>query len=381
MHESRTGRADHARNAVSGGVRVLVVTAAMGAGHTQVAAEFARRLALRGARPQIVDLIEDGGATGRRLRTTYRFLLRRAPWVYDAAMRFWARVPGPLEALTAAGGRHFERVLHEAVVRFRADVVVSTYDLASQALGRLVRDGSVTVPVVTYVSDPGAHPYWVSAHVTRHLVLTELTAHRLRHYGARGVQVVRPVLRPEFESPPPRAAARRRTGLPAGRRIALVTAGSWAVGGIETTVRRLTADPGLTVVVLCGHDERLRARLDREPGVVAVPWTSRTVEHLAAADVVIDNAGGLTCWEALACRTPVLLYRPLPGHGRFNVTALDKSGLARRVERADQLLPAITAAAGTAGARPDQHPAEDAVDCVLAVAAGAGRAAVRSGAS
>jgi UDP-N-acetylglucosamine:LPS N-acetylglucosamine transferase len=356
------------RRVIDGGPRVLVVTAAMGAGHTEVAAELSRRLAERGARVEVVDLIAAAGPAGARLRRTYRLLLAYAPWLYDAAMRFWARVPRPLETLTAAGSRPFERALRDAAARSRPDVVVSTYDLASQALGRLAGRGELTAPIVTYLCDPGAHPYWIGSQVRTHLVLTELTAHRMRGYGAAGVELVRPVLRPQFDTPPSRAQARSGLNLSPQHRIALVTAGSWAVGGIEPTVRRLAGTPGLVLLVLCGHDDELRRRLASEPGVVAVPWTDRMVDYLAAADVVIDNAGGLTCWEALACHTPVLLHHPLPGHGRFNVATLDAAGLARHVQRADRLGEAVAAAAGTVGRLPDPAAAGDAVERILAVA-------------
>jgi UDP-N-acetylglucosamine:LPS N-acetylglucosamine transferase len=67
------------------------------------------------------------------------------------------------------------------------------------------------------------------------------------------------------------------------------------------------------------------------------------VQYLAAADVVVDNAGGLTCWESLACRTPVVLYRPLVGHGRVNVATLDELGLAKWARSAQDLVDSVAA--------------------------------------
>jgi UDP-N-acetylglucosamine:LPS N-acetylglucosamine transferase len=110
--------------------------------------------------------------------------------------------------------------------------------------------------------------------------------------------------------------------------------------------------------------------------VLPVAWTSDMVDHLAAADVVLDNAGGLTCWESLAVGTPVVLFRALPGHGRFNAAALDACGLARWVRRRDDLLPAVTAATGTRGRLPGPTTARDAVECILAAVPGH-RATVR----
>lgn len=47
-----------------------------------------------------------------------------------------------------------------------------------------------------------------------------------------------------------------------------------------------------------------------------------------AADVLVQNAGGLTSLEAFACGLPVASYRCIPGHGLTNAAALDEAGAA-----------------------------------------------------
>ena len=42
--------------------------------------------------------------------------------------------------------------------------------------------------------------------------------------------------------------------------------------------------------------------------------------------VVVHNAGGLACWEALAVGRPVVSYRVLPGHGAATAAVLDAAG-------------------------------------------------------
>jgi hypothetical protein len=84
--------------------RVLVVSAGMGAGHHAAADEALRPLRQRGHVAERIDVLDLGRpGQGRRLRRTYALLLRRLPWVYDGAMRFWARWPWPLERFTAFG--------------------------------------------------------------------------------------------------------------------------------------------------------------------------------------------------------------------------------------------------------------------------------------
>jgi UDP-N-acetylglucosamine:LPS N-acetylglucosamine transferase len=123
--------------------------------------------------------------------------------------------------------------------------------------------------------------------------------------------------------------------------IPLVNGGSWAAGRLLHTVEELLSTGDCLPVVLCGRDLCLYHRVRSMPGVVAVPWTTDVPQWLAAADVLVGNAGGQTCFEALASGTPVVLYRPLPGHGRLNAEALAASGLATYARTAADLRTAI----------------------------------------
>ncbi|MDT7743723.1 MAG: hypothetical protein QOE59_2801, partial [Actinomycetota bacterium] len=58
----------------------------------------------------------------------------------------------------------------------------------------------------------------------------------------------------------------------------------------------------------------------------ALGWVDDVPRLLAAADVVVHNAGGLACWEALAVGRPVVSYRVLPGYGEANAAALEAAG-------------------------------------------------------
>ena len=49
---------------------------------------------------------------------------------------------------------------------------------------------------------------------------------------------------------------------------------------------------------------------------------------MAAADVLVHNAGGLSLTEALVAGLPALTYLPIPGHGRANAAVLERSGIA-----------------------------------------------------
>jgi UDP-N-acetylglucosamine:LPS N-acetylglucosamine transferase len=99
------------------------------------------------------------------------------------------------------------------------------------------------------------------------------------------------------------------------------------------------------VVVLTGQNTSLRRRLrSRYPTTQVLGWVDDMASLLSASDVVIENAGGLTAMEAMACRVPVVSYLPIPGHGRDNVEMMAEAGVssyARTEEQLGELLEAL----------------------------------------
>ncbi|HWC35155.1 MAG TPA: glycosyltransferase [Mycobacteriales bacterium] len=330
--------------------RLLIVSASMGAGHDSAAAALAAQAEVEGIETRTVDLLSMPTLhQGDALRAFYHGMIAVAPGLYDWAMRTWLQRPALFEWITRNGGRSSERPLLDAVAEFRADGVVAVYNLAAQVLGRLRSEGRLTVPAATYVTDPGAHPYWVWPGVDLHLAPMPDTAAALEQMGAETVKPVAPLIAAKYLEPVDRAAARRRWQLRDEAHVVLVNGGSWGVGEVVAAAGRLTTAADV-VMVLSGRSRRLVQRLGGIPKVRAVPWTSDVIGLLAAADVVVDNAGGTTCWEALAVGKPVVVHRPIAGHGKINAVVLERTGLATCARSDGELLDAVRRAEPPAGA-------------------------------
>jgi UDP-N-acetylglucosamine:LPS N-acetylglucosamine transferase len=342
--------------------QVLVVTASMGSGHDAAATELTRRLRGRGHQVRVVDyLMLPRLRQGELLRGFYRQLVTRAPAAYGLAMTQWQLHPRFFERLTAAGAGGYERPLAALLDRLRPAAVVSTYNLASQSLGRMRADGRLDAPLTCYVTDPGAHRYWVAAGADAHLAPLPQTAAALRDWGAAGVSTVAPLVAaaPRLD----KAAARRRWALRDDDTVALVNGGSWGVGGATGTAR-LLAGEDVVPVVLCGRSRRLARQVAAVSGARGVPWTDDVAGLLAGSDVVVDNAGGTTCWEALAAGRPVVVHSPIGGHGRLNAAALADAGLARWTTNDAGLRRAVADVEGPPPAVRDVFAAPDAADLI-----------------
>jgi processive 1,2-diacylglycerol beta-glucosyltransferase len=319
--------ADLARRAAR--PRVLVVSGSVGAGHDGAARELAARLGAAVAEVVVRDFLD---AVPRPiacfLRDGYTRSVTHVPYAFEFLFRRLER-RGLLwraeQALCAAA----DAATTGWVSDVRPDVVVSTYPLASQTLGRLRVEGRVGVPVLTYLTDPAVHASWLHAGVDAHLTVTAATAAQgTADYGRR-FTVGGPLVPSRFGTPlelDRLVDLRRELGLTAGRPVALLVAGSLGLGDLLPTVRDVAA-AGLTPLVLCGRNDALRRRVAGS-GAVALGWRTDVAELMQVADVLVHNAGGLSCTEAWVAGLPTVTYRPIPGHGRANARVLQEAGMA-----------------------------------------------------
>jgi len=352
--------------AAAGAARVLVVSGSVGAGHDGAAEELAVRLRRAGVQADVRDLLAALPAPlPRLLRDGYRTTVDRAPAVFE---RLFGALEGqgPVRAAMlgvcglASGG------VAGWLAAARYDAVVSTYPLASQCLGGLRLRGLAPMPIVTYLTDPAAHRSWVHPAVDVHLTVTAATAAQgTRAYGVP-MTAAGPLVPERFRRRPvPLRQERLRAelGLPQGRPVALLVAGSLGLGDVVTGAEHV-ADADLVPLVLCGRNEDLRRRVAAVPGAVALGWRDDVHELMALADVLVHNAGGLSFTEALVAGLPAVSYRCIPGHGQANAAVLRDAGLAPWARDREELRDALLRQ--TADGR-TQRSLLDPVDAVLAL--------------
>ena len=317
---------------------VAILSAGVGAGHDGAAEELARRLASAGIavdRLDLLDLLPAG--LGRAVQEGYHRMLVRAPWAYQRIYAGTERAGGGGPVARAVLRTAEKRVLR--ALRPGIGAVVSTYPGASRVLGNLRRDGRMKVPAITYLTDFSVHPLWVAEGVDLHLAAHAVPAAQARAAGARAVRVCGPVAHPRFRprTESERSRARVGFGLPADVPLALLVAGSWGVGPIRRVAAEVRECGAAVPVVVCGRNAALTERL-RGDGIEHVfGWVDDMPALMHAADVLVQNAGGLTSLEAFAAGLPVASYRCIPGHGLANAAALEEAGAAVWIRRPDDL--------------------------------------------
>src|SRR5207248_10756478 len=115
------------------------------------------------------------------------------------------------------------------------------------------------------------------------------------------------------------------------------------------TFDTILASGRYTPVAVCGNNERLRRMLAARGGGHVIGWTDEMPLLMAAADALVQNAGGLTCMEAFAARLPVVSFEAIAGHGKDNAEQMAEAGVAEYARSEAELFPVLDRATRLAG--------------------------------
>jgi processive 1,2-diacylglycerol beta-glucosyltransferase len=316
--------------------RVLILTASYGSGHNEAARCIAAEIARRGAEPTVVDHFRDlvHPLFDRLSRAAYMAMLRHTPAVWGLAYALGDRLASD-SPLTFGASRLGAGELAALLERTRPDAIVSVHATPAVALATLARAGHRLPPHTTVVTDYVAHSQWVAPGIGRYCVAAEEVG---REFVARGIPRERVVvtgvpLRAEFSTPPGSAEARRALELPVDRPVVVAMAGSWAsVGRLPDVARALTRVRRPVVgVLVAGRDRRLQSSLERWAAaspIRVLGFVPDVHRLMAAADLLVTKAGGMTLAEAMAVETPLLFYGSLQGQERRNERFASAAGLA-----------------------------------------------------
>ncbi len=316
---------------------VLVFSAAAGAGHVRAAEALAAAFARKGIAARHVEVLKYASPFFKKMYSDiYVDLVNRQPGifglVYDAMDRPWKFAKRRL-ALDRLNTRPFVRLL----VKERPRLAVCTHFLPAEILLHLRRKGILDVPVGVVITDYDLHAMWLYRGVDWYFVACEETKVHLAALGVppETIHVTGIPIDPEFAAERPKRDARAALGLDPGLTTILVSAGGLGVGPVDSLVRAIRGvRHPIQVAVVCGKNLPLFRRLSemRDGGhpMKVVGFTTHMQDWMAASDLLVGKAGGLTSSEALARGLVLVIVNPIPGQEERNSDHFLEEGVALR---------------------------------------------------
>jgi UDP-N-acetylglucosamine:LPS N-acetylglucosamine transferase len=310
--------------------KILIISSDTGGGHRSAAAAIVagvqKFLDSESYAIRVVRAIEESHHLADKLVRLYNWILRNRQHWMKYYYWFINRIRPDTREFFHKRCVGYVRNLFE---RWCPHIVVSVHPLTQHIFGRVLRELNLAdrVPLVSVVTDPcyGFWRGWACDAVTLYLVASEEARQQLIDYGVapERIKISGMPVHPKFAYPGEEAAqaARRALGLDAEKFTVFVNAGWIGGGNIPQIFRELVrGELDVQAIFLAGKNEDLRAVAESiatdAPFPVKVIGYSDEIEKLmSAANVMISKLGGLTTFEALACRVPIIadvITDPMP---------------------------------------------------------------------
>ena len=343
--------------------KILIISSDTGGGHRSAAQAVSDGLQKfwhgESVAVRIIKAVEESHHVTDRLVGVYNWVLRHKQgwmkYIYWAMNRFRPETREFFQRRCIG----FCRDIFE---KWCPHIVVSVHPLTQHIFGRILRELNLTsqIPLVTIVTDPcyGFWKGWACDDVSLYLVANDDARRQLVDYGVppEKIKISGLPLHPKFKEVTETDAqdARRAFGLDPDKFTVFVNAGWIGGGNIPTIFRELIrGELDVQAIFLAGKNEGLRleaeelAKTARFP-VKVIGYSDEVEKVMHSANVMVSKLGGLTTFEAIACRLPIIADAttpPMPQEAG-TVRLIAKRGAGILLEKASDIVPTIQSLIG-----------------------------------
>lgn len=322
--------------------KVLILSAAVGAGHLRAAEALEKTFKARNAAAEVrnIDVLNYTNPLFRRLYgKAYLDMVNRMPevlgWMYDSLDKPWQN-----ERRRLALDRLNTQPLIKFLKEYNPDIAVCTHFLPGEIISWLKAKGKINFPQAIVVTDFDVHALWLVHHFERYFVALDETRVHLEKLGipAEKITVSGIPIDPIFAESKDKQAMREKYGLAKDKLTILVSSGGFGVGNVENLLIALgDLQTPAQVLAICGRNEELKSKLEtlaaeklNNERVTFKPigFTKEMDEYMSAADLIVGKPGGLTTCEALAKGLIFVVVNPIPGQEERNSDHLLEKGCA-----------------------------------------------------
>ncbi|MEW6422629.1 MAG: glycosyltransferase [Deinococcota bacterium] len=338
-------------------LRALILSASFGSGHHQAndALDQALRAAGVNLRARHADFIAYLNPFERAVTVgTYDAWLRYAPGMYKAFYTWTDQETEP-RALTGTFGWLGLRGMLRDLREVYPEVVVSSFPtpvaLAHTARQQLGADFLNALVVTDY----RVHHHWARPEAELLMVASEEAREQMGRWRIpdSSVAVTGIPIAPAYRAliGADRTALREKHGLQPDEPLILVSGGGTGTYRALNRVLNELSNLGrrVQVLVLAGAQGRGVTQVGGAM-IHALGFTTAFPELLAASDLVVGKAGGLTVAEATALGVPLVIFEPIPGQEEHNAAYLVRHGAGLWARRLTDVRPAVLRALD-----PDEH--------------------------
>ena len=287
-------------------MNILILYGRFGMGHMQTAKSIARQLEMSGQGHNVrcVDFFDYTGK-GDLVYKAFNFIVRKGEGVFNRVYNVSNEMGSFGLPMKSYCYSEFSRLLDEC----RPQMIISTLPFTSLLAGRYKAKFGKDYKLVTCITDINIHGDWVAPGTDAYLAPSVETKSQLCQMGVpqSHIFVSGVPLNPAFSRELPESSTHAHQT----RRLLIMGGGLGLISDSMDFYDGLNRLPNVETTVVCAGNTKLYEALKgRFENVRALGF----VEHMAAlmreSDLLLGKPGGVTVFEAIACRLPFLALKP-----------------------------------------------------------------------
>jgi processive 1,2-diacylglycerol beta-glucosyltransferase len=322
--------------------RLLVLSAPFGLGHIKAGEALCQSYSddFNGEARQVDLLRYVSPHFSRWIEEIYSLMAKHTPLIYRLcyAMSDRPGSPGKKNELLF-GLDKYSALIDE----FKPDAIISTHFFPAAIVSHMYPH--FPVPNGMVVTDYVTHHYLVNRYTDLYFVGHRDMIARLKqnHVDEFRIRVTGIPVRSIFEGDLNRADMRHALGLMTGTFTLLVMGGGNALGPLADIIKTLgKLKDRIQVITVTGQNIKLFNQLkelysEMNMRGLVLGYVDNVHEYMAASDLLISKAGGLTITEAMATGLPMIIIQPAPGQEKGNTSFLEKTGTGIHVKHVGNL--------------------------------------------
>jgi len=223
------------------------------------------------------------------------------------------------------------------------DFIVTTHLFAAQALTAIKKD--YPIRFVAIATDYVCIPFWEETNPDFFIIPNEdlsqsfvekgIPKEKLLPYGIPVSKVYRQEKSKE--------EACRSLCLENKDKYILILTGSMGFGNITNALREfLDKIPDVIFIIACGNNKKMLSTINEEfkenKRVMALGYTNKISDYMAASEIVLTKPGGLTTTEISNMGRPFILTMPIPGCETYNAEYFEKRKMAIKCDILEEVI-------------------------------------------
>ncbi|NLJ41954.1 MAG: hypothetical protein GX352_10180 [Clostridiales bacterium] len=331
---------------------VLILSADFGKGHHQVSAALQKVLSEE--RPHWDVAIHNYfKQTFPLLNGLFIFfycqLIRWFPFIYDWYYRI-TDSKNPLSVWHRILSKIGSKKMLQLITHCSPRIIICTFPTPAGVISRLKEIGKIDISLAVVVTDVTSHSQWIHKTADRYFLAANAPVASFLEKGVleEKIQITGIPIRPQFESPIPNPGFWLKHNLdPSIFTLLIMGGGRGMMPGVDKICKRLAAMTlPMQIIALTGSNKALAMKLkvivrDSSIPIRVIDYVENIAPVMKGAHLLLSKAGGITVFEALAVKLPLLIYKPLPGHEMCNVRFLLENNAALKADNVSQAVKLI----------------------------------------